>query len=1133
MLTVLSDRKITKDNGDFLLKLVFARSGYGKSEYVFNNIKQLVENEQDNVLLITPEQYSLVCEKKLLTELGESGITKVDNSSFSRITDDVRRKYGSDSLPTLSKGGKAVMMMKAIDLVKENLQLFSKRLDSLSFVNSMIKIYDEMKSCNLSCSEMIELSRNIESDALKRKIADISLIMSSYEMLLFDKYLDPANELTRLYNQLNGLEYFKGKNVFIDGFNGFVAQEYKILELVIKEASSVTITLCTDSPADDSKYSLFGYVNNSAKILKKIAQKANVEVEEETLTENYRAKNSDMETLEKNLFINHSVNELMKTNHISVYSAKSITDECCEAARQIRTLLRNGMRANDIAIITRDIDKYREELSVTFKKYEIPFYNDERQPIKNQPLIVFIEYLLRCVNFSLRSDDILSLAKTGLINVSDEDINELENYVYLWNISGLKWTKPFENSTKGFVNEISSSDKARLEKINITREKIIAPILKFKNAVKGADAQKISASIYYTLLDFGVDKRITEIALDLSKINHTALAEEQGRVWDLVMEILNDLPQTLGDNEIRLKDFAKIFSLIISTEDLGAIPVGIDNIQFGQADRIRTDNPKAVFILGANEGEFPQTVTGGGLLSEADRRILLDNDFKLYSYGEVLNQQEKYFAYMACSAPSEKLYVSYLGNSGKDAAPSEIVTSIESIFDIDERTCHSIADMDLIETYSNAFELMCERYLYNTAFYSSLKEYFKNDNRFHSIKGLVENENTKIKSTNTATSLFGYNMYVSASRVEDFYNCSFRYFCKFGLNARPRVKAEIDPMQRGTLIHYVLEMILSSVGSKGLSQLTHDEIKAFVDKFTAMYFEQEMGSAADLSIRFKYNYKRLSKLIYSVIFHLADEFANSDFEANAFELDIDKDGQVKPEQLNLDDGGTIQIRGSIDRVDTYERNGERFVRVVDYKSGNKSFNYSDILNGLNLQMFIYLFSLCADKNARLTGTPAGVLYMHAARNLFNFNSKSLAESTVKAEESTSFKMKGIVLNTDDGEIARAMDHDLLGKYIPVKVKKDGELTGKLARLEELGYIHKKVNEHVAQMGMELHMGNIQQNPVKDRVHKNTCEYCDYKDVCANKKSIDNRILNDISDNEVLEILAKEYGENATVDNRAE
>jgi ATP-dependent helicase/nuclease subunit B len=117
--------------------------------------------------------------------------------------------------------------------------------------------------------------------------------------------------------------------------------------------------------------------------------------------------------LEKNIFMDNEVSSNTSDN-IKIYCAKSITDECCQTAREIRTLLRKGYRANDIAIITRDIDKYRDELSVIFKKYDIPFYNDERQPIKNQPLVVFIEYLLRCVNYSLRSDDIISLAKTSL-----------------------------------------------------------------------------------------------------------------------------------------------------------------------------------------------------------------------------------------------------------------------------------------------------------------------------------------------------------------------------------------------------------------------------------------------------------------------------------------------------------------------------------------------------------------------------------------------------------------------------------------------------------------------------------------------------------------------------------------------
>lgn len=1116
-----------------MLKIVFGRSGYGKTEYVFNSIKSLVDKGVNDIILITPEQFSLVSERRLLTDLGESGVSCVNNSSFTRLSNDVKREYGAENYPLLSKGGKAVLMIQAIDSAKDRLTLFNKKLDSSDFVNSMISIYDEMKSCNLDSAQILSLSENIDNTALKDKMSDIALIMNAYEDSIANKYLDPADELTRLYNQLKDKNYFAGKYVFIDGFNGFVAQEYKLLELIIKEADTAVITLCTDSVTNNDKFNLFAYVNNTVKIIEKIAYKAKVEIEHIKLDKNYRAKNNELAQLEKNLFADNGRYSGASSN-IKIYSAKNITDECSEVSRQIRKLLRNGYKAGSISVIVRDIDKYRDELASSFKKYEIPFFNDERQPISSQPLVVFIKYLLRCINFSLKSDDILSLAKTGLTDLDDDSINELENYIYLWNINGSKWKKPFVNSTKGFVSDINENDQKRLDSINSTRGRLIAPIIRFKNEIKHANAQKICEEIYNTLMIFHTDERVREFAVELSKSNKQSLAAQQGDVWDIVMNVLSELPVLLGDNKISLKDFAKIFSIVISTEDLGVLPSGIDNVQVGQADRIRTDNPSAVFIMGANEGEFPKAVSGNGLLSESDRRLLLDYDFKLYSYSEILNLQERYFAYMACSAPREKLFVSYIGNSSKETAPSEIITSIKNTFtDLSEYNFNLIKDIDLVETRTNTFELMSEQYIYNTEFSSSLKEYFKNDDRYNAIKMLAENDDISIKDKQLSTSLFGYNMLISASRIEDYYNCAFRYFCKFGLSARPRTKAEIDPMQRGTLIHYVLEMILSVYGSKKLSTMSDTEIISAVDRFVAEYYQNEMGNISDVSIRFMYNFKRLSKLIYSVVIHLAREFSCSDFEAKAFELSIDKDSPVKPEVLNLDDGGTIQIRGLIDRLDTYEKDGKKYIRVVDYKSGNKTFNLTDIINGLNLQMFVYLFSACEDKTSEYNGIPSGVLYMHAARNVFPFDSKKEALEQIESEESSSLKMKGIVISDNDGEIAYAMEHELSGKYIPVKVKKNGDLSGHLASLEELEMIHKKINQLISQMGFDLHMGKISRNPIKSSTHKNTCEYCDYQDVCANTKIIEKRTAIEISDEEVKAQLKKEYGDYAEVDNTTE
>ncbi|MCC8072660.1 MAG: hypothetical protein LIO62_00825, partial [Clostridiales bacterium] len=371
-------------------------------------------NNNDNIMLITPEQYSLVAERRLLKTLGESKMACVENSGFSRISNEVKRKYGGDNLPILTKGGKAIIMTQAIDAVSSSLTLFTKKLDTLDFVNSMVKIYDEMRSCNLSSSEITELSKSIEQDVLFKKMSDIALIMQKYEQLIENRFYDSADELTRLYNKIKDIGYFKGKKVFIDGFNGFVAQEYKILELVISEADEVTITLCTDSFEDEKQYDLFKYVNNSAHILEKIAKKANIEIKYTQLTENRRTDSDELIAVEKQFSNSDEKTIKGDVQNVTLYATKSISDECSQTARQIRKLLRNGCKASDITVITRDINKYRDELSCAFKKYEIPYFNDERQPVKTQPLVLFITYLLRCVNFSLKSDDILSLIKTDL-----------------------------------------------------------------------------------------------------------------------------------------------------------------------------------------------------------------------------------------------------------------------------------------------------------------------------------------------------------------------------------------------------------------------------------------------------------------------------------------------------------------------------------------------------------------------------------------------------------------------------------------------------------------------------------------------------------------------------------------------
>lgn len=1103
-----------------MLNFVFGRSGFGKTEYCFNEIKKLVDSGKNNIVLITPEQYNFTAEKKLLNMLGESGIKNVRNLSFTRLVNEVAKYCGGTPYPVLSAGAKAALMKKAIDSVTDELVLFGKKTGRPAFITSMLSIHDEMTSCCVLPDEMSELAANLgDKRLLADKLSDMSLILQAYNNLLEKRFLDPAGNLSRLYDMLIESEYLNGKILFIDGFNGFVADEYRIIKLMIQKAESVTVTLCTDSPENLDKYNLFAYVNNTARTLKNAAAECSKQISTVFLKKNHRAKNDFMRLCEAQLY-SDSPKKIDCGSDAVIYRADDVNDECDYTALMIRHELESGTKASDIAVICRDMNKFRSRLSYAFRKYEIPYFDDERQDISAQPIIVFVMYLLRSVIYSFRFDDILSLAKTGLTALSQKQINLLENYIYVWSINGVaKWNTEFTNSPNGFTAELSERDKAAVEALNKSREYLVSNINKFKYSVKGGNAKDIGTEIYNALISFGADKKLVRLANEIKTLNKSELANEQQRVWELTMGILNDITRVCGDDKMSLSDYYDLFCIMAQSEDLGVLPQGIDNVQFGQADRFRADNPKIVFILGANEGEFPQNINGTSLLSENDRAVLSENNFELYSYGDILDIQEKYFAYMAASVASRKLYISYEG-AGKNDAPSSLITSVLEMLGDDYavlRRC-DIPQAVQIGSRQSAFELMAKEFDDNTEFSESLKYYFRNDPRFKAVENISLNNEEKLSNTVAAEKLFGKDMFLSASRVEDFFNCKFRYFCKFGLMARPRMKAQLNAMETGTAIHSVLESIIKDIGSKKLAEMQKMQIHILVDKYLREYLETQFGDSAELTQRFKYQFMRLSKMLNFVVERLAGEFSQTDFEAAAFELKIDKDGEAKPYVIPLE-SGSVSIRGSIDRVDTLEKNGEKYVRVIDYKSGTKEFNLSDVLYGLNLQMFVYLFAVCNDKNCRVNGIPAGVLYMHVSKKNVDVGKKT-AEADIEKSKSE-FKMKGVVLYDDEHDIVSSMEKDLKGKYIPFKFDSSNNPKGCFASYEELGKIAKKINSLIAQMGNDLHEGKIEQNPIDGAGHDTTCEYCDYFDVCSAKKDIKKREIEKLADEQVVKKLEEE------------
>lgn len=1115
-----------------MLKLVLGRTGTGKTEYIFNEIKSLSNDNIKDIFLLVPEQTSFEYEKSLLELLGEDAVSNIECSNFKRLYHEVCKVYGFDSGTVLSDGGKIALIQHAVSVCRENLRVYGNDNLSVSFYNSISDFYHETKMCGIDYNDLMQVSESDCKKNLSDKLHDIALILGTYEALLKKDDLDSDEILSKLYNKLSDGEYFKGKTVFIDSFNGFMNIEYKILSKIIAQADSVTVALPCHSLSDNHHgYGVFSAVIKCAQKLIRIAKEEGIEVKAPIiLSDKKRFLNKELEALEENLLDEKYTYDL-ETENIFIYKSFDISEECEYIASKIKEMLFNGeCRARDIAVVTRDLSSYGDELSAAFNKYGVPFYDDERQPIGTQPLIAFVKYLFRVINYSFNSDDVLSLAKTGMFDISNEQISNLDNYVFTWKINSSAWTKPFEKSPKGFSPDMSENDKALLAELNRTRSAIIEPVLKFKNTIKNKSVLEICKAIYNLLVfEINADKKLKNIAeiLRMSDLNNLAL--EQNRVWDYLMDLLNQFALTIGNTRISSSEFAELFSLAVDNESLGSLPSGLDNVQFGQADRIRLNNPYAVFVTGLSQDDFPKTNINNSLLSDSERKELAELNFELLDNRAEKDSLEKFITYNSVSGSRNKVFLSYSSNVNDSAKEqSSVITSVLKIFPKirikDKKDC---LPQNSIFSRDSAFDYLASNYESSNEYVCALKEYFKNDYRLEALKAQYENKDPEIVDKNTALNLFGGDMFISASRIEDYYNCAFRYFCKFGLGARVKTPAEMDSMKTGTLIHYVLEILFSENSIQELSKISESDLYLIIHDLLNRFFIEQIGKSEDFSARFNYQFMRLAKLLFSIVMRLLEEFSQSDFEPVGFEVSIDKDGEVKSPYVNISDGYKIGIRGSVDRVDLCENNGKKYVRVVDYKSGKKEFLLSDVINGLNLQMFVYLFALCKDKENKFSGIPAGVLYMHSSRSDYSV-SRSNIEKDIKSSQNKEYCMKGLILNDSENTVAELMEHDLKGNYIPAKMKSTGELGGNIATLEELGALSKKVDYLISQMGFSLHNGIIAQNPADGKNHDLTCDFCDYYSVCSNRKEYSKRSLLQPDNDEVLEML-REENNNAGMD----
>lgn len=1085
-----------------MLNLITGGAGSGKSTELMNQIESAVSTNK-NVYVIIPDQFSFEFDRLLYKRLGMKNFNKVTVLSFERLSTDIFIKHGGLKGSYADDIVKTVLMFRTLSQVTKNegLIFYNKQARSPNFIDSSLDIVKELILSNIS-PEMLTDSLNFMNENIKNKISDISVIFSEYSRVLTESgYKDGLNDISAAAKKASDVGYFRGLDVFIDEFKSFTADERVLLDVIISESNSVTGCFTTEEKVPTA-FSVFETANKTIGKLVKSAQNSRKDVNFIRLENGVRFKSESIEFLSKNILRNVRGKFSSEPHGIKVYEASDIYNEMDFVCAEIcRLVMENGYKYNDIAVAVRQKEVYSSIAEGAFNKYNIPFYTDENKYVQHKALIVFVLTALKiAADKAPDTEDYLRYIKTGFIGLNEKQIDLIEEYCYKWNVTSTMWKEAFID-----------------DEAEILRLKICNPLNKFALLSANCSGDKICRNLFEFFDDINLTGTIKSIISECESTEPDIIISirEYKQLWELLCGLIETLNTVLGQNSISLVEFTDLFEASVKHLKLSNPPQSLDSVLFVAVHTARLSNPKIVFVLGVNDGELPLAVKTGGLFSDRDRIALEAAGIELSGASADKIAEERFVAYNILSSPSEKLYISYplAGISGNALYPSVLIKQIISIFGNNVKT--TFTDIDLLSlcmtpnssyyqfvqnfNKNNADSLALRKALLSVSEYSDRIKYLENL-KFNKQHFLDEKISSK---------LFGNRMYVSASSFEDYQKCPFIFFCKKGLNLYPRRRVDINASAQGNVIHYCLCELFKDINSSGktIREESESAIKNKINLYMKTYYNcDEIKGDYGKSKRFKETYNKLSNTITDVAMHLKNELSQSKFNPSEFEYTIKRDGDESPLKLTASDGTEIFFIGTIDRIDTYkDAKGEIFIRVVDYKSGTQSFNLTNLLYGLNMQMFLYLFALTEKSDGKIDGkyketSPAGVLYMPAKGTA---PALERDDDDVEALKNSTYKMDGLVL--DDDRIIHAMEADLSGVYIPLKYLKAGGLDKKSRthvldknQLENLRKYSKKL---IINMTENLKSGKIPASPLENK-NSSPCNYCDYSSVCSHTDMTD-------------------------------
>ena len=1115
------------------LRFYFGPSGSGKSHRIYEEIMQRAAQEPGrNFLIIVPDQFTMQTQKDLVMRSDRDGILNIDVLSFGRLSHRILEEVGTKEMPVLDDTGKSLVLQKVAADLKEQLPAMGSLLHKQGYIHEVKSAISEFMQYGISTQDMDKLITSAQKrGALAMKLKDLKTLYRGFQDYIRDHFITTEETLDVLRRSLSKSKILKGSVVVFDGFTGFTPIQNRLIQELMRVCAetivTVTIGVGEDPYKMDGEQKLFHLSKKTVADLEKLAAEAEVERGEDLFVKggpNRFAKAPALHYLEQNLFRYQYEPYAGEQQEIHMFEALSPREEVHQTALYIRHLIREqGMTYRDIAVVIGDLEGYASYVETEFGQLEIPCFLDRTRGIVLNPMIEYIKSALQLYIKDFSYDTVFHFLRSGMADISREEIDELENYVIRTGARGYRtYSRLFTRRTEEMQGNAEGSEQAEektMERLNRIRQQFMdaVEILHMGSQEKAGD---YVSHLYDFLEQNQVQQKLLNYQQQFEKEGDLSRAREYAQIYRLVMDLLDQVYELLGEEEISRQEFADILEAGFGEITVGTIPQNVDRIVVGDMERTRLKQVKVLFFLGVNDGNIPKNASKGGIISDMDREFLIESGTEMAPSPRQQMYIQRLYLYLNMTKPSEQLYLSYakVNSEGKGIRPSYLIDTVRKLFPaMSVEYPQNRSRLEQIEGRQEGARYLAEElreYVEGTLpeeerqdFYLMYRAYEADAaGRDLLTRAAFRRYRESGLSRIVARALYGQQLENSVSRLETYAACACRHFLQYGLSLQEREEFGFEASDMGTVYHAVLENFAGKLAESNLTwwDFTEDfaakAVKESVEAYAATYGETVLYSSA----RNEYAITRMSRILTRTVLTLQKHLKQGSFQPDDYELSFRFAEDLDSIHVDLSEDEKMHLQGRIDRIDVSEDAEHVYVKVIDYKSGNRKFDLAALYYGLQLQLVVYMnaaMEMESRKHPDKEIVPAALLYYHIDDPTIE-TPVELTDEQINEQILAKLRMNGVV--NSDPEVVERLDRYMQDKsvVIPVEKKKDGSFSarsGVLSR-EEMQLISSYVDAKIRSIGREILDGKIAANPY-EKGNEEACTYCAYKKVCGFDGSI--------------------------------